>query len=112
MILDFKNLFLSQTFLQNVPANPPVDDTPGGGTTPGSGNPTQPPSYVPGFLGYSVNRYTTNVAVTEEMKVVDFINEVLFPASRMFANQNEKGQLRLRNKKPTTWGLGATAFNA
>ncbi len=98
----FKNLFLSQKFLQNIPHLPDPEDIPGG---PGTGGSTPPPTYIPGLVGYSVNRYTTNVAVTEEMKVIDFINEVLFPASRMFMSQGANGKLRIHNKKPTSWGL-------
>lgn len=96
-----KQLFLSQKTLCSITPDP---ETPG--DVPGEGGTgTTPPTYVPGYLGYSVKRHTTNVAVTEEMKVTDFINEVLFPASRMFVTQGANGKLRLRNKKPTTWGL-------
>ena len=103
----FHNLFLSQKYLCNIPITDDPEDVPG----PDGGTPSvPPPTFVPGFIGYSVPRYTTNVAVTEEMKVLDFINEVLFPASRMFQTQGANGKLRLHNKKPATWGLATGAM--
>lgn len=102
MNFSFHNLFLSQKFLCNIPITPDPEDVPG----PGDGTPTTPPTYVPGYAGYSVPRYTCNVAVTEEMKVMDFINEVLFPSARLFTSQGANGKIRLHNKKPTSWALG------
>lgn len=110
----FLNLFRQQKVLFNIDpgADPPYipGDGGGGGTSPGSGNPTTSPSFVAWMTGYATSRYTLNLAVTEEVKCMDLINEVILPSFRGFCSQNSKGQLKLQNKKPVTWGLGVSSF--
>lgn len=80
-----------------------VLDTGGGGA---------PPDALPGLGGFLRKRYTSNVAVTEQMPAIDLLNEVLFPAMRGYLAQNEKGQLALRNKKPVPYAFGTSVFTA
>ena len=78
--------------------------------------PDFPPPEIPGTLprlaGYLRPRYTCNVAVTEEMKVMDLLNDVIFPSSRMFLSQGANGKIRMHNKKPVDWALGTAEFEA
>lgn len=79
---------------------PPIDppDVPG---PPGD----PPPTYVPGLAGNLVQRYSCNLVVSEEMKVVDLLHEAIFPSSRMYMSQGANGKLRLHNKRPADWAL-------
>lgn len=110
----FTILFESQRILCNIPApgeeEPVPGPQPGGGG--GGGDPVPPPTFVPGFLGYLVPRYTCNVAVNEQMKVVDFVHDVLAKCARMYVTQGANGKLRMLNKKPADWGLAIEAFVA
>ena len=63
--------------------------------------PTDPPEGRTSALNFNLRRrYTSNVVVTDSVKVTDFLHDVIFPASRMFFSQDEQGRLKLRHKKP------------
>lgn len=72
--------------------------------------PPPTPSQLPGLGQYLRKRYTCNFAVTEEMKVMDLLHDVVFPSSRMFLSQGANGKIRMHNKKPVDWALGLVAF--
>lgn len=83
----------------------------GGGSGGGGGGPTAPPpQQLPGLGQWLVRRYTSNVVVSEQMSVLDFLHEVLFVSSRMFMTQGANGKIRLHNYKPVDWGLGTEEF--
>lgn len=84
----------------------------GGGTGGGGGGePEQPPpNQLPGLGAWLVRRYTSNVVASEEMPLLDFFHEVMFPAARMFISQGANGKIRLQNHKPVDWALGTEAF--
>jgi hypothetical protein len=70
--------------------------------------PVDPP--LPG-LGYFLRkRYTSNVAITEEINAIDLLHEVIFPSSRMFLAQSEYGKISIKNKKPAPYAYGTAAF--
>jgi hypothetical protein len=106
----FHNLFLSQKLLANLPdpidiPGVPGDDTGGGGP----GFPVPPPTALPGLLAYTTPRYTCNCVVSEELPVIDFINDVLNPSFRGYETQGWNGKIRLHNKKPVTFALATAA---
>lgn len=68
------------------------------------------PGQLPGLAGYLTPRYTSNVAIVEQMPAIDLLHEVLLPAMRGFLTQGANGKLRLHNRKPVDWGLGTAAF--
>lgn len=55
-------------------------------------------------------RYTSNVVVSQPIEILDLLNEVIFPGSRMYMTQGANGKIRLHNKKPVDWALGTAAF--
>lgn len=103
----FHNLFLSQKYLANLPEPDDVPPVPGDDT--GGGGPVVPPTFTPGFVGYSVPRYTCNVVANDSMAVMDFVNDVVNTCARMYISQGYNGKIRLHNKKPVTWGLATAA---
>lgn len=78
---------------------PPPDDPPPPG-----------PGQLPGLAGYLRSRYTSNLAVIEQIPVLELLHKVIFPASRMFISQGANGKIRLHNRKPVDWALGTAAF--
>jgi hypothetical protein len=72
--------------------------------------PPPPPGQLPGLARYLVSRYTSNVAIVEQVPVMEVLHKVLFPAGRMFISQGANGKIRLHNRKPVDWALGAAAF--
>lgn len=56
-------------------------------------------------------RYTANVPLSETQKAVDFLNDVLFPAARLYTSQGPAGKIQIRHKRPvdTTLLRGAAA---
>lgn len=77
---------------------------------------TPPPTQLPGLGQFLRRRYTSNLAVVEQMSVNDLLHEVIFPASRQFLAQSETGKISLKHKKPVpfayaTSGLSAGASN-
>lgn len=85
----------------------PIDPDGGGG---GGGGGEPPPGSLPGLGGFLRPRYTSNLAVVEQIPVLDLLNKVIFPASRMFMSQGANGKIRLHNRKPVDWALGTAAF--
>lgn len=83
---------------------PPPDDGPfpGGGSTSSS-------SYLSYYLR---RRYTCNVVVSEEMALLDFINDVVMPSSRMFMAMNSDGKVALKTKKPVDHGYLTASASA
>jgi hypothetical protein len=79
------------------PIEPP-DPPPGGGGT-------------PSLTFYLRKRYTCNVVVTEQMKLVDFLHKVIFITSRMYLTQGPTGKLRMKNKKPVDNALATAAIS-
>ncbi len=82
---------------------PPIIDPPDE-PPPGPGGFPQP-TYVPGLAGNLVQRYACNLVVSEEMKVVDLLHEVIFPSARMFMSQGANGKIRLHSKRPVDWAM-------
>lgn len=73
----------------NVPIEP---DPPGGGG--GGGGALLLPPFV------LRRRYTSNVSVTEQQKIVDFLHTVLFPAARLYLVSTAQGKIGIRVAKP------------
>lgn len=69
-----------------------------------------PPSALPGLAGYLRPRYTSNVVVSEEVNILDLLNDVIFLSSRMFMSQGADGKIRLQNKKPVDFAYGTASF--
>jgi hypothetical protein len=69
--MNLKDIILNQRLLYNVPVDP--DDPPGGGGDGGPGGGTVPT--LPGLGVFLRKRYTSNLAVSEEMPIVDLIND-------------------------------------
>jgi len=45
-------------------------------------------------------RFTVNVPLTDKMKAIDFLYEVIFPAARMFLTEGSNSKIQIRVKKP------------
>ncbi len=89
----------------------PIDpENPGGGDPWEGGEP--PPGSLPGLGLFLDRRYRSNLVISDEIKGIDLLFDVLFPAARMFISQAPNGQIRFRNKKPVDWGLGLDEFNS
>lgn len=84
----------------------PVDP----GDFPPGDNP--PPGQLPGLGALLRKRYTSNIAVTEEMAAIDLLHEVIFLSSRMYLTQSETGKIALKSKKPVPYAYGTEQFNA
>lgn len=84
-----------------IPIEPPEIPEP----IPGSGTSL-------GLLYFLRRRYTCNVAVTEQTKIIDFLHKVIFPASRMFFTQGANGKIKLNHKKPVDWALATDQINS
>lgn len=103
-------------FTTNVPGTaaspgnyaPPDDEA----EVPGPLDPPDPPG--PGgttnFNFYVRRRYTSNIVITDQIKLVDFLHKVLFVGSRSFLTQGPNGRLKLKNKKPVDWGMATAAI--
>lgn len=102
--LTLKEQILANRILCAIPIDPD-----GGGGDDGPGG-TPPPGALPGLAGYLRPRYTSNLAVVEQMPAIDLLYEVIFPASRLFMTQGPNGKIRLHNRKPVDHGLGTAAF--
>lgn len=82
---------------------PPPDDgpPPGGGGTSVS------------YLNYYLRRrYTCNVVVSEEMALLDFINDVIMPGSRMYLALNSDGKVSLKSKRPVDFGYSTASASS
>lgn len=90
-------------YMQPIEPLPPDEDPDGPGGEP-------PPGALPGLGSYLRPRYTSNLAVVEQMPALDLLYEVIFPAFRGFMTQGPNGKIRLHNKKPVDWALGTAAF--
>ncbi len=87
---------------------PPIDPD----DIPPDDNPPPPtPTQLPGLGRYLRKRYTSNVAITEEMSANDLLHEVIFPAARMYFAQSNNGKISLKNKKPAPWALSTEALS-
>lgn len=83
---------------------PGEDDIP-----PGGGG---PPAQLPGLGRFLRKRYTSNVAVVEQMNALDLLHDVIFVSSRLFLAQAANGKLSIKNKKPVPWAMGTSVFTA
>lgn len=77
-------------------------DDPGGGTVP----------TLPGLGANLRKRYTCNVAVIDEMSLVDLYNEVILPSCRGYMMQGADGRIEAHTKKPVDYAFGISAFNS
>lgn len=82
----------------------------GGHCVPEPFNP--PPEQLPGLGGFLRRRYTSNVAIVEQMPANDLLHEVIFPASRQFLAQSETGKITLRHKKPVPFAYATAGISA
>lgn len=71
-----------------------------------------PPAQLPGLGRFLRRRYTSNVAITEQMPALDLLNDVIFVSSRLYMTQAANGKLSIKNKKPSPWGIGTDGFAA
>lgn len=63
--------------------------------------PEPPPLPSDPELSFSLRRrYTCNVAVSDQMKLTDFLYNQIFTTARMYLGQDEEGRLKLKAKKP------------
>lgn len=76
----------------------------------GGGGGDEPP--LPGLGTFLQKRYTSNLAVTEEINVLDLLHEVIFPSSRLYLAQAENGKISIKNKKPSPYAYGTAAFTS
>jgi hypothetical protein len=97
--------FLRSAFAQEYenivpiePIEPPIEPFPGGGG--GSS-----------LLFLLRRRYTCSLFVTEQMKVIDFLQKAVFVSARMYITQGPNGKIRLHNKKPVDWALATEALS-
>jgi hypothetical protein len=104
--MNLKDIILNQRLLYNVPVDP--DDPPGGGGDGGPGGGTVPT--LPGLGVFLRKRYTSNLAVSEEMPIVDLINDVLLPSCRGYMTQGANGKIRLHNKNPADYAYAIEAL--
>lgn len=86
-----------------IPWPPDPDDIPPGEPTPHA---------LPGLGVFLRNRYTSNVAIVEQMSALDLLNEVIFPACRGYLVPGDKGKIGFKIKKPAPWALGRSVFTA
>lgn len=82
----------------------PIIDGGGGGGT--------PPSVLPGLGRLLRPRFTSNLAVVEQMVAMDLINDVINVASRQYLTMSTEGKIALRNKKPAPYAFGTEQFSA
>lgn len=54
-------------------------------------------------------RYTSNVYLSEQMKAIDFMFDILFASSNLFLVQKASGKLAIRVKKPVDFAFTDTA---
>jgi hypothetical protein len=93
---------------EDLPWDPPWHEP---GDPGGTFDPPPPPEYaLPGLGGFVRPRYTCNLAVTEQMQLLDLFNDVLLPSFRGYITQGPDGKIRLHNKKPVDAGFGTEAF--
>lgn len=85
----------------------PIDGDGGGG---GGGGGEPPPGTLPGLAGWLRPRYSSNLVVNEEIKLIDLIHEVIAVSSRHYLSMGSNGKIRLQNKKPVDWGLSTGAY--
>jgi hypothetical protein len=59
-------------------------------------------------------RWTVNCPITEKQKAIDFLNNIVFAASRLFLVQGTSGKIEIRVKRPVDGALlrGSTAIGA
>lgn len=97
--------FLNTAFAQEYESLIPIEPIePPGEPFPGGGGGTS--------LSFLLRRrYTCNVVVTEQMKVIDFLQKVVFVSSRLFVTQAPNGKIRLKSKKPVDWALASAALS-
>lgn len=84
---------------ESIPVEP-TDPGDGGGVFPGGGGIDN--------LGSSYTlkrRYTSSVLLTDNIKITDFLHNVVFTAARMYMTQMPNGKTGLKNKKPVDFGL-------
>lgn len=71
-----------------------------------------PPNALPGLGTMLVPRYTCNLVVNEETKLIELLHDVIFVSSRHFLSQNYNGRVKLGTKKEVDWGLTVDVINA
>lgn len=95
-------LTAAETFYQTPWVQSYSTNIPQSTIDPGDIDPTDLPGESSwGLYFFLRRRYTSNVVVTEQMPLIDFLHSVLFPAARLYLTQDPRtGKLKLRNKKP------------
>lgn len=73
-------------------------------------DPDSPPTSVPVVTKYR-KRYTCNIALTEQKKVVDFINDTLLPTFRGFLSWDSFGRVGVRCERPSDSSLLRSAYS-
>lgn len=82
----------------------------GGGGIDSGGEPL--PGYPAGLGQYLVPRYTNNMVVNEETKLVDLLYDAVLVSDRGFLSQNYNGRIKYGNKKEVDWSLAVDAVPA
>lgn len=72
----------------------------------GGGSPIDP---LPGLANYLIRRYTSNIAITEQMAVMDLFYDVIFVACRGYFRQSASGRLGMKIKRPVPYGFATAA---
>lgn len=89
------NPWLQEVQYQILPEIPPGDPIPDPLPLPDTDNPR-----------FSMRRrYSLNVPVTETQKCIDFLNNVVFPATGLYLTQGANGKIQIRVKKPADFAL-------
>lgn len=70
------------------------------------------PGSLPGLAQFLRPRYSSNLAISEELPLVDVLYDIIFPSCRGFMTMGANGKIRFHNKKPVDNALGLEAFSS
>lgn len=70
-------------------------------------DPPAPP--LPGLGNWLTPRYTSNLVVSEQLPIMDLIQDVLLPACRGYFRQTDTGRIGMRIKQPVPFGYSTAA---
>lgn len=96
-----ENPFLQQNDIDYFPFEPRNPDD-----RDGTGFPSYPIDAIPPKYR---RRYTANLLVSEEIKAIDFLFDILFPSANLFLGQQANGKLAIKVAKPSDFTFVKTA---